>query len=269
MMPLLWAASARHLLRHPAQLALALIGLSLGVATIIAVDIATASSGRAFELSIAAVNGAATHQIVGGPQGIDERLYADLRTRASQPGQPQPAFAPVVDGYVTVGDQTLQLVGIDPFASSELEVQRAQWHRQGERVEALRRWFTEPGAVILAAGTARQLGLATDTKFALDVGGVRHTAALIAQIRDAGAGYDPLILTDIAQAQEWLGMAGRLSRIDLRVPEGGGGSVVAQLRARLPADAQLHEARSRTRASLDMTRAFTINLQAMSLLALL
>ncbi|TLY58129.1 MAG: FtsX-like permease family protein, partial [Gammaproteobacteria bacterium] len=64
-------------------------------------------------------------------------------------------------------------------------------------------------------------------------------------------------------------MAGRLSRIDLRVPEGGGGSVVAQLRARLPADAQLHEARSRTRASLDMTRAFTINLQAMSLLALL
>src|SRR5207244_261978 len=78
-----------------------------------------------------------------------------------------------------------------------------------------------------------------------------------------------LILTDIAQAQEWLGMAGRLSRIDLRVPEGGGGSVVAQLRARLPADAQLHEARSRTRESLDMTRAFTINLQAMSLLALL
>ena len=35
------AASARHLLRHPAQLALALIGLALGVGTIVAVDIAT------------------------------------------------------------------------------------------------------------------------------------------------------------------------------------------------------------------------------------
>ena len=43
----LWAASARHLLHHPAQLALALLGLALGVATIVAVDIATASSGKA------------------------------------------------------------------------------------------------------------------------------------------------------------------------------------------------------------------------------
>ena len=59
-MSVLWAASLRHLLRHPAQLALALIGLSLGVATIIAVDIATASSQRAFELSMDAVNGTAT-----------------------------------------------------------------------------------------------------------------------------------------------------------------------------------------------------------------
>src|SRR5882762_440733 len=251
MMPMLWAASSRHLLRHPAQLALALTGLSLGVATIIAVDIATASSGRAFELSIAAVNGAATHQIVGGPQGVDERVYADLRTRVIQPGQSQPAFAPLVEGYVTVGDQTLQLMGIDPFASSELEGQRAQWDRQGEeRVEALRRWFTEPGAVILAARTAQQLGLVTDRKFALDVGGVRHTAKLIAQIRDAGAGYDALMLTDIAQAQEWLGMAGRLSRIDVRVPEDSRSqSVVAQVRAGLPLDAQLHEARSRRRES--------------------
>ena len=42
-MPLLWAASIRHLLRHPAQLVLALVGLSVGVGTIIAVDIATAT----------------------------------------------------------------------------------------------------------------------------------------------------------------------------------------------------------------------------------
>src|SRR5215470_10551142 len=79
-MPVLWAASLRHLLDHPAQLLLALIGLSVGVGTIIAVDIATASSGRAFQLSVQAVNGAATHEIVGGPQGLDERLYVDLRT---------------------------------------------------------------------------------------------------------------------------------------------------------------------------------------------
>jgi putative ABC transport system permease protein len=38
------AATLRHLSRHPAQLALALVGLALGVGTIVAVDIATASA---------------------------------------------------------------------------------------------------------------------------------------------------------------------------------------------------------------------------------
>jgi len=42
------AASLRHLLRHPAQLTLALMGLALGVGTIVAVDVATASARRAF-----------------------------------------------------------------------------------------------------------------------------------------------------------------------------------------------------------------------------
>ena len=99
MMPTLRAASLRHLLRHPAQLALALIGLTLGVGTIVAVDVATASSQRAFELSLQAVNGAATYQITGGPRGIDERLYTQLRTRAGA-GSPL-RLAPLVTGYVT------------------------------------------------------------------------------------------------------------------------------------------------------------------------
>src|SRR5262245_38926913 len=88
----LWAASLRHLLRHPAQLALALVGLAIGVATIVAVDIATASSGRAFELSMEAVNGASTHEIQGGPGGIDEALYVELK----KAGVPV-ALAPMVE----------------------------------------------------------------------------------------------------------------------------------------------------------------------------
>src|SRR5262245_13621310 len=118
-MPVLWAASLRHLVRHPAQLLLALIGLSVGVGTIIAVDIATASSGRAFQLSMQAVNGAATHAIVGGPQGVDERLYVELRT-AGGGGLERPALAPVVEGYITVGERDLQLVGVDPWAAGEV-----------------------------------------------------------------------------------------------------------------------------------------------------
>jgi putative ABC transport system permease protein len=273
-MSALWAASFRHLLRHPAQLMLALVGLSLGVATIIAVDIATASSRRAFELSMETINGAATHEIVGGPQGIDERLYVDLRTRDLQPGLMQAAFAPIVEGYVSIGDRDMQLVGIDPLASPEL---RPRGQRDlappgdGEesRLEALRKWFVERGAVVMAATSAKELGLNPGRPFDLDVGGMRQTAVLIGDIQRSAA-YDSLILTDIAQAQEWLGLVGRLSRIDVRVPGGHDGEVLlARLKERLPAGVSLHEAQGRTRESLDMTGAFTTNLKAMSLLALL
>jgi putative ABC transport system permease protein len=264
-MPLLWAASIRHLLRHPAQLFLALVGLSVGVGTLIAVDIATASAGRAFQLSMQAVNGAATHAIVGSPQGIDERLYVDLRTH---PGAgPPPALSPVVEGYVTIGDRTLQLIGVDPFASAELDTRRREARPlAGEP----RRWFTQRGAVIMAADTARQLDLSLNQSFAVDVGGKSHSAVLIGTISGDQAGYDALVLTDIAQAQEWLDAEGRLTRIDVRVPDGPAGrDAVWRLRARLPPGLRLEQARGRAQQSVDMTAAFTTNLQAMSLLALL
>lgn len=277
----LWAASFRHLLRHPAQLALALVGLSLGVATIVAVDIATASSRRAFELSMDAVNGAATQQIIGGPQGIDEALYVGLRT-SEDLGELQPALAPVVEGYVTVEDRTMQLVGLDPLASPELEVkaarqaiggagQEGQAARQdGTRLGVLRQWFTEPGAVVMGASAAKELGLASGQSFVIEIGGVRAKGVLVGQIEGNGGAYDGLILTDIAQAQEWLGLIGRLSRIDCRVPVGAAGiTALARLRERLPPGVELHDAQGRTRESLDMTGAFTTNLKAMSLLALL
>ena len=268
MMPTLRAASLRHLLRHPAQLALALIGLTLGVGTMVAVDVATASSQRAFELSLQAVNGAATHQITGGPRGIDERLYTQLRTHAGA-GSPL-RFAPLVVGYVAVGERTMQLIGVDPFAAAELAGGRrvaAAPDPATDGVDGLRRWFTEPGAVVMSAATADQLGLAINSGFDVAVDGVRQRAALIGRITDAGPGLDAVLLTDIAQAQEWLGSVGRLSRIDVRLAEGAAGA--APLRAQLPADLELHATRAEARETFAMTDAFTTNLKAMSLLALL
>jgi len=272
MMPTLRAASLRHLLRHPAQLALALTGLTLGVGTIVAVDVATASSQRAFELSLQAVNGAATHQITGGPRGIDELLYAQLRTHAAA-GAPL-RFAPLVTGYVTVGERTMQLVGVDPFAAAQLAGEgrvAAAPDPASDGVDGLRRWFTEPGAVVMSAATAQQLGLAVNSRFDVTVGGVRQRATLIGRIDDAdvGAGFDAALLTDLAQAQEWLGAVGHLSRVDVRVAGGAPGAALAWLRAHLPADLELHATRAQARETFAMTDAFTTNLKAMSLLALL
>ena len=74
---------------------------------------------------------------------------------------------------------------------------------------------------------------------------------------------DDLIISDIATAQEWTGMAGRLSRIDLILDEGD----VERIRSVLPAGATLLESGEGDALS-QMIAAFEINLQAMSLLAL-
>ncbi len=271
-MSMLHTASLRHLLRHPAQLALALVGLTLGVGTIVAVDVATASARRAFELSLQAVNGAATHQILGGPRGIDERWYAQLFTRPPQGAAREARYAPVVIGYVSIGDRVLQLLGIDPFASAALAadgVARAPALGINGMAE-VRAWFTRPGAVVMSAALARELAVAEQGQFELAVGGVPHHAVLIARIADAGPGFDSLLLTDIAQAQEWLQMGGRLTRIDVRSPPGAAAEAFLQeLRSRLAPDLSVRSTRAQARETFAMTDAFTINLKAMSLLALL
>jgi len=256
----LWTASARHLLRHPAQLALALLGLALGVATITAVDIATASSSRAFELSLAAVDGPATDDIVGGPTGIDERLYVRLVAE-----HPELAAVPIVEGYVSIGDEALLLIGIDPLAMrSEVGGVRAG------SFAALRDWLTRRGTVVMAASTAQRLRLKPAQAFTLAVGGRAYGAVLSAGSEHAQAGEENLLLTDIAQAQEWLGLIGRLSRINLQAAAGAAGAAqLRELARQLPPDVHLESARQRAQTANDMTRAFTTNLRAMSLLALL
>jgi putative ABC transport system permease protein len=263
----LMRATLRHLVRHPAQLALALVGLALGVGTIVAVDIATASAQRAFALSLQAVNGAATHQLTGGPGGIDEALYVRLRREPAQSFGAAVRFAPLVQGYAGIGDRTLELIGVDPLASAALAAGGEPGRGVTDGAQP-REWFLREGTVLLGAGTAAQLSLATGQSFVLEVAGVRHPAWLAGTVGEGTQGVDGIVLTDIAQAQEWLGANGRLSRIDVRLPQGKP-QALAHLRALLPAGVELHESRAAARETFAMTDAFVTNLKAMSLLALL
>ena len=115
--PLLRLAVA-NLRRRKAQSALLVAGIALGVAVVVAIDLANASALAAFRRSAAAVTGRATHRVVGGPTGIDARDYVRI---ATDPSLTAVAAAPVVEGLVEVpalGDRTLTLLGIDPLADA-------------------------------------------------------------------------------------------------------------------------------------------------------
>jgi putative ABC transport system permease protein len=263
----LYRASFGYLWRHPWQLVLALLGICVGVAVIVAVDLVNVSARRAFALSMDTINGATTHQIVAGPHGVDEALYTQLRVEAGMRN-----IAPIVEGYAQIGNTTLRVLGVDIFAEREFRTYTIP-DSVVEDHETYRRLLTDPGAFLMSPRTAASLGLAKGTELRISIAGMDFPAVLVGLLESserAAPGLDGLVIVDIAVAQNWLDKLGWLTRIDVRLPEAESREAVAdELRRILPAEAQLLSAAGRTRAVAQMTNAFMTNLTAMSLLALL
>jgi len=265
--PILYRASFGYLWRHPWQLGLALLGICIGVAVMVAVDLASDSSRKAFLLSMSTINGAATHQIVGGPAGLDENLYTTLRVDEGVRG-----IAPVIDGYIDYDGTVLHLLGVDLFAEQNFRAYALPEMQQDDGQSAediVRRVLTKPGALLLSSQTASTLGLQVDDEFQIVAAGNSFGAVLVGLLSDDKQALHNLAIVDIAVAQEWLAFGGTLSRIDVRIPPEDGGRLEEKIRAVLPLDAQLLDASGRSRSVTELSNAFMTNLTAMSLLALL
>jgi putative ABC transport system permease protein len=259
---LLARASLRHLGRHPWLTALSLLGIALGVAVVVSIDLASTSALRAFEQSTETVTGRATHQLVGGPQGLPDSLYRELRLR---PGAP--LAAPVVEGHVraTKGDRRpLTVLGVDPFAEAPFRP-----YVRGEASGGVTTLLVEPGTVLLPAATGQLLGVGVGQSFEVVVGGQRRPLRVVALLapsdeRTARA-LEGLVLMDISSAQELLGLRDRISRIDLKLE---GEAALTELREWLPAGVEVVRSSARGGTVDQMTHAFRTNLTALSLLAL-
>jgi putative ABC transport system permease protein len=259
----LWRASFRFGLRHPWQLALSLVGIALGVAVVVSIDLSIDSARRAFVLSNEAVLGASTHRVRGGPAGIDENLYVELRARI-----PALRAAPVVEGYVSGDDgAALRVLGIDVFAEAPFRP-RLRDAAAGDR-DVLAPLMTAPGAVLASAETSARLGVGVGEGFRVLVNGRYRELTLVGVIepRDdlARASLADIVVADIATAQELLGRIGRLSHVDLRLGEGEA-VALAEL---LPAGVRLERAGSGTGFAERMTGAFNLNLVMLGLLAIM
>ena len=180
MIPVLYRASFGYLLRHPWQLALALVGICIGVAVIVAVDLANESARRAFALTMDTINGEATHQIVAGPRGVGEALYTRLRVEAGMRN-----IAPVVEGYAQIGNTTLRVFGVDIFAEREFRAYAVP-DSIVEADETYRQLLTDPGAFLMSARTATSLGLAKGTELNISVAGQGFPAVLVGLLDRSG-----------------------------------------------------------------------------------
>lgn len=260
MSPLLWRSSLRYLLHHPWQLILSLLGIALGVAVVVAVDLANASARRSFELSMEQITGRATHQIIGGPQGVPEQIYTRLRIDLGLR-----KAAPVVTNYAALASEPgrlLQVLGVDIFAEDPFRGYSEDLIDGEIDLIAL---LTEPGTVL----TPGALTNITDPHGELKILIGEEQIALRSVGRLNDPDLDGLIITDISTAQELFDQKGRLSHIDLILPEGKAGrELAARITEFLPPGLRLERTRERTQAVGELSAAFQLNLTALSLLAL-
>lgn len=267
---LLWRSSLRYLQHHAWQVGLALLGVALGVAVVVAIDVANESARRAFLLATQSIVGRATHQIVGGPNGLSEEVYRRLRLTGKVR-----AIAPVVESDVAVTDypgRIFHLLGVDAFAEAPF---RPYLSSAGATPDNdFPAFLTQPATGLIAARTARQLGLDIGDRISVRVG-TRHQDVTLVGLLDpresrVASAVENLLITDIATAQEILGLVGQLSRIDVLAHEGKAGQkLLATIRQLLPAGVEILSSRGRSQAIEQMTRAFQLNLTALSLLALI
>jgi putative ABC transport system permease protein len=267
-MTLLRRSSFRHMRQHRAQLALAVLGVALGVAVVVAINLAIESSRAAFRASTEAVVGRATHQLLGATGTIDEELFVRVRTELGIE-----RAAPVVEGLASsplLPGRALRVLGVDPFSEAPFRTYVAGTSATLD----LATFITTPGAVVLSAATAAEAGVVPGDTLPVHIEGVARRLPVTGVLDSEGGlervGLNDVLVMDISGAQDLLGLAGRLSHVDLRMPGGAAGTDAAErLRAAIPGGVRLQAAGTREETLSGMIAAFDLNLTALSLLALI
>jgi putative ABC transport system permease protein len=253
----------RDLVRRPLHTGLMVLGVALGVAVVIAVDLANTSASRAFARSTEAVVGRTTHQVLGGPSGLDQRLLRRIRVEGGLRSS-----APVVEAYVTALEldrQPLRVLGLDALSEGPF---RAHASRASFPEHGFERLFVEENAVFVGAALAERYRLGVGAAVRVRVQDRVETLVVRGIIRSVDAGeaasLDGILLMDVGRAQQLLRMGDRITRVDLVASDEEADRVAALL----PPDARIVNARAQADAMGQLTEAFALNLTALSLLAL-
>ncbi len=267
MISLLDKSSVRYLLRHPWQSLLTILGIVIGVAVIVAIDIANFSSMKAFRLSMDNVTGKTTHTIRSSGGSIPDTLYFGLRQRL-----PGIKTAPVIEKNIALKTEEkvkALFLGLDPFSESPF---RNLFDVSGAlNGNEITRLLEDKHSVIISSTIASELALSEGDSLRFTAEG-KFRSVLIAGILTTenerkGDIKEYLVVTDIANAQIILEMTGKITGIDLITDEKS--PSFADIQSSLPEGTELVKSGLKGDATRSMTEAFELNLTAMSLLALI
>ena len=253
----------RDLVRRPLHTGLMVLGVALGVAVVVAIDLANTSARRGFVRSTEAVTGRATHHVLGGPSGLPQDVFRRIRVEAGLR-----ASTPLVEEYARALDldgQPLRVLGLDPLSDAPFRERLGG----GSLAEpGFARLFVDPRAVVVGSALATRYGLAIGSPLRLQVQDRIETleVAGIAHAADAeeAATLESVVVLDVGAAQRLFRLGDHVSRVDLIASAGD----LARIASLLPPGARVVPASEQASTVGQLADAFQLNLTALSLLAL-
>ncbi len=258
-------SSLRYLFKHPWQFGLSILGIAMGVAIVVSIDIANYSSSKAFNLSLDAVAGKATHQIVGNSDGIPDSFYRSLRIDKGFKN-----IAPVIESYVSIPDsgrKVFKLLGVDLFAERPF---RDYLSETGSSIDGVfKEFFIKPNSIILSADNLNKLKKNIGDSLKVQINGKeKHLliSGFINEDENNRSALENLFITDIASAQELTEKKDYIDYIDVII---NSESEEKLLNSLLPDGFILQKSGLRSQTAEQMLDAFNINLTSLSLLALI
>jgi putative ABC transport system permease protein len=278
-MSVIRALVVRPIVREKMRTTLTLLGIAVGVAVVVAIQLANQSALRAFRESIDAVAGRANWQIEGDAGPLDENLLLRLQPLWRDGVR----FAPVIDveGVIEPSQEPIRLLGVDLLSDIHFRDYRYAKVVSGARHLDLFR----DDSVIVPATFAREQHLSLGSPLTLSILGRVKTMTVRGILEPKGpatAFNGSIAIVDIAAAQSSFGMTGKVTRVDLIIPERSADVSVRTLShadetsallsriARLLPPATRIERPSRRNERVDkMLRAFRVNLFALAAVALL
>ncbi len=259
MRALLSTFSWQELRHHPWRNASAVVAVMLGVALALAVHLINASALAEFASAVSTVNGQPDRELRARQGLMDDRWLAraqaqvavsqaspvlSLRTQAKG-SNPQPV--------------KLDLMGVD--ALSVAAVSPALMPVPSK--SAGRMDVFAPDAVFLNTAARQALGLGS-TAIDVQSGLEWHRLRIAGTVNAPGA---PLLVMDIAAAQQLMGRVGSISRIDLRLAPGSDADATIAAMA-LPSNIVAQRPEQAGEQASNLSRAYRVNLTVLALVAL-
>jgi putative ABC transport system permease protein len=255
----------RPLLQEPVRAILTILAVTLGVAVVLAIDLAGGAATGSFRASMETLAGDNDLEIVASG-GVPEAVVGTIATLPYSI-----RISPRIEDSAVISDtkQTIPLIGLDLVAEGGSvrsgAISETSWGEASASSENAMRSLQDSSSIWVGASLEKKPG----DQLRLLINDQVHEFTVRGVYADSN-GSELAIVMDLAAAQRALNHFGCVDRILLKVPEAPSLEEWQQrIRAALPAGVEIRAQGTGTNENRRMLAAFRWNLQLLSYIALI